>query len=118
MGGRPLTDARALIEQCQALGATLVLLDGRVRVRVMQRLPDDIVAAFREAKSEVLAELQPRFRGTSRCWVLEEWRRVSIPDWRCRLRESVENGTRKRVEYALWMLREVLEDDEYQGDQP
>jgi len=47
-----------------------------------------------------------------RCWVLEEWRRVSIPEWRRVLREAEAQGDARREEYARWMLREVLEADE------
>lgn len=43
----------------------------------------------------------------------EEWRRVSIPDWRRILRESIEQGDKKREEYARWMLREILLDPGY-----
>lgn len=47
-------------------------------------------------------------------WMLWQWRRVSIPDWRRILQESVDQGDSKREEYARWMLREVLLDPEYE----
>lgn len=47
-------------------------------------------------------------------WMLEEWRRISIPDWHRILEESINSGDKKREEYARWMLREILEDPEYQ----
>lgn len=50
----------------------------------------------------------------SREWILQEWRRVSIPQWRYIFRESIAQGDKKRESYARWMLREVLVDAEYQ----
>ena len=50
-------------------------------------------------------------------WVLWEWRRVSIPEWRHILGESVKAGDVRREGYARWMLREVLLDPEYQEDE-
>jgi hypothetical protein len=47
-------------------------------------------------------------------WMLWEWRRVSLPEWRRILRESADHGDRRREEYARWMLREILLDPEYQ----
>jgi hypothetical protein len=46
-------------------------------------------------------------------WMLEEWRRISIPDWRRILKESINSGDKKRAEYARWILKEVLDDPEY-----
>ena len=47
-------------------------------------------------------------------WALWEWRRVSIPDWRRILTESIHNGDVRREEYARWMLRDILLDPEYE----
>ena len=47
-------------------------------------------------------------------WALWEWRRISIPDWRRTLQESIDQGDARREAYARWMLREVLLDSEYQ----
>jgi hypothetical protein len=41
-------------------------------------------------------------------WILWEWRRVSIPDWRRILSEAIEQGDAGREEYARRMLREIL----------
>jgi len=106
-------DVTALLEKCRTLGATLIALEGRLKIRAPKPLPEDVLAELREAKAEVLAELGRQAREESRCWVLEEWRRTSIPQWRRALRESVLAGDRRRIEYARWMLREVLEDPEY-----
>ena len=46
-------------------------------------------------------------------WALQEWRRISIPDWRRILSESAEQGDADREAYARWMLREVLLDPDY-----
>ena len=46
-------------------------------------------------------------------WMLREWRRVSTPEWREILNDSIERGELRREEYARWMLREVLLDLDY-----
>ena len=46
-------------------------------------------------------------------WMLWEWRRVSIPEWRRILQESIGKADSKREEYARWMLRDILLDPEY-----
>ena len=51
-------------------------------------------------------------------WMLWEWRRVSIPQWRDVLNESIEKPDKKREEYARWMLRDVLLDPEYGEESP
>jgi hypothetical protein len=50
--------------------------------------------------------------------MLWEWRRVSNPEWRRILGESVEQGDNRREEYARWMLREILLDPDYEEPQP
>ena len=100
----------ALLERCRELGATLTTVDDRVKVRAPEPLPDDVIAALKEAKPQLLVELR---RQQHQCWVLEEWRRTSIPSWREVLVESIEKHDKKREEYARWMLREVLEDPDY-----
>ena len=51
-------------------------------------------------------------------WMLWEWRRVSIPDWRCILENAVETEDKGRERYARWMLREILLDPEYLEPEP
>ena len=51
-------------------------------------------------------------------WMLWEWRRISIPQWRRILQESLCQGDSWREEYARWMLREILLDPEYQEPEP
>ena len=46
--------------------------------------------------------------------MLWEWRRISIPEWRRILQESLGQGDRRREEYARWMLQEVLLDPDYE----
>ena len=56
---------------------------------------------------------QPTDRESFEPWALQEWRRISIPDWRHILSESAEQGDADREAYARWMLREVLLDPDY-----
>ncbi len=46
-------------------------------------------------------------------WMLWEWRRVSIPEWRRILQISLDQDDSRREAYARWMLREVLLDPDY-----
>jgi hypothetical protein len=50
-------------------------------------------------------------------WMLWEWRRVSIPEWRRILQESIDKADKQREEYARWMLREILLDPDYEEAQ-
>ena len=47
-------------------------------------------------------------------WMLWEWRRVSTPDWRRILQESIRQDDADRESYARWMLSEVLLDPQYE----
>ena len=47
-------------------------------------------------------------------WMLWEWRRVSTPQWREILQDSLERGDVERESYARWMLLEVLLDPMYE----
>jgi hypothetical protein len=49
--------------------------------------------------------------------MLWEWRRVSIPEWRRILQESIDDGDQQREDYARWMLREILLDPDYEEPQ-
>jgi hypothetical protein len=108
-----MNDVKALLERCQALGATFTPLNDRFRVEAPRPLPDDLVAELKKAKPQVLAELKGNQREKAENWLLEEWRRISIPDWRRILQESIDLKNTKREEYARWMLREMLEDTNY-----
>ncbi|WP_158513481.1 DUF3631 domain-containing protein [Dehalogenimonas formicexedens] len=46
--------------------------------------------------------------------VLDQWRDLSIPEWRRILKVSISSGDKGRERYARWMLREVLHDPEYE----
>jgi hypothetical protein len=50
--------------------------------------------------------------------LLEEWQRVSIPEWQRILQESIAGGDKRREEYARWMLKEVLQDPGDKEEQP
>jgi hypothetical protein len=53
--------------------------------------------------------------GPTECPILQEWRRLCIPEWREILRTSRQEGDKEREEYAHWMLHDILLDPEYQG---
>lgn len=70
----------------------------------------------KESKYEFLTELRWEIRSTTECWFLEEWRKVSLPEWRRILKESIEARNTKREEYARYMLHEILEDPKYREE--
>jgi acyl-CoA reductase-like NAD-dependent aldehyde dehydrogenase len=59
-------------------------------------------------KPEVMSHLQAQASEAFVPWVLREWRRSSIPQWRKILAEAREEGDQDRAEYARWMLLDVL----------
>jgi hypothetical protein len=111
-----MTYARTLIEKCEALGATFTPLSDRFKIEAPQPLPDELVTQLVHAKSQVLAELRGKQIDKAECWLLEEWRRMSIPDWRQILQDSIDAKDKYREDYARWMLREMLDDPDYRED--
>ena len=109
-----MKDVATLVRECRSMGVTLTLVAGRVKLRAKKPLPENLMAALRDQKEGVIALLAKEQHTGLECWILEEWRRVSIPDWRRILKESIEKKNGIREEYARWMLREVLQDPEYQ----
>lgn len=106
-------DVTLLLEKCRELGATITPLSDRFKVQAPEPLPDDIIADLKQAKFEILAKLRHQKRIQADCWMLEEWYRLSLPEWRSILQESIDSNNANREEYARWMLREILEDSEY-----
>jgi hypothetical protein len=116
MGEGNMTDVKALIEKCEALGATFTPLSDRFKVEAPHPLPDELVAELKKAKPQVMDELRWGLWDKAECWLLEEWAKTSIPGWREKLKEAIDIKNTKREEYARWMLREILEDPEYLED--
>jgi hypothetical protein len=113
MGAEIMTDTKALIERCYILGADFSTIDGHLVVRAPEPLPDDLVTELKQVKSQILAELKRQRSDALECWMLAEWRRISTPEWRRILQESIEKHDDSREKYARWMLSEVLLDAEY-----
>jgi hypothetical protein len=57
---------------------------------------------------------KPTFEEGLEPLMLWEWRRISIPEWRRILRESIDKGDHQREEYARWMLQDILLDPDYE----
>jgi hypothetical protein len=106
-----MKDVDSLLEECQALGARFEVVGDTVKVRAREPLPQPLLDALRAVKPQLKARIQAKYWAGS--WILDEWRRISIPDWRRILMESIEKKKEEREKYARWMLREVLEDPEY-----
>ena len=108
-----MKDIRVLLEECRNLGATFVPMKDSLRIKAPSPLPIELMTELKEAKSEILTELRRELKEQAECWLLEEWRRISLPEWRQILEESIKARNTKREEYARWMLREILKDPEY-----
>jgi len=61
----------------------------------------------------ITGELEPAVTEGRQPWMLWEWRRVTTPEWRLVLIQSIDDGDTKREEYARWMLRDILLDPDY-----
>jgi len=112
-----MNDTQSLIRKCQDLGATLILKNNGVRVEAPKPLPDEFIYELRQSKKEIMAVLKKNHRQEADNWILEEWRKTSLPQWRRILKESIENKTKRREEYARWMLKEILQDPEYREEE-
>ena len=108
---------RELLQKCRELGATFTPSNDRVKIKAPLPLPDDLVSELKKAKPQILKELFYERRDQANYWLLEEWRRLSIPEWRKKLRKSIELKSPSNEKYARWMLKDVLEDPEYKEEQ-
>lgn len=111
-----MNEVTDLIKQCRDLQVSLIPVGDKLKMKGPRPLPDELMAALKEAKNDVMAELRRQLRPKAECWVLEKWRRTSLPAWRRILKESVQGNDTEREEYARWMLRELLQDPDYQED--
>ena len=77
-----------------------------------QDLPTEPACFEQQAKSNGLLKrqefAQPGREASSWPWILQEWRRTSIPQWQRILLEAEAKDDSKRAAYAKWMLDEVL----------
>jgi hypothetical protein len=103
-----------IVKEASELGITLRTDGDFVTYSPRSRTPQAFVDRLRQHKQAVLLYLRQQQSTSAEPWMLAEWRRLSIPDWRRILQQSIYKGDRKREEYARWMLREVLEDREYE----
>ena len=106
-----------LLDRLRRHGVSVSVSGGQIRLVPGSRVPGHLVALLQDNKAAVCNYFfaNPDSSGTGRhdCWPLELWRRLSIPEWRERLRQSVESGDKNQEEYARWMLREILLDPQY-----
>jgi hypothetical protein len=101
-------------DECHKLGIKLEIIDGQLKIHSSKPLPENLAATLQVSKEQILAELSRRNQDAAKCWTLGEWRRLSVPGWRRILRESIEQKDRDRERYARWMLKEVLEDPDFE----
>jgi hypothetical protein len=111
-----LSIALDLLKKARDCGATFNFIDNQVKIRAPKPLAEDLLAELRKHKPEVIEVLRQEcsaLRKEAECWLLEEWRRMSIPEWRQILQDSIDAKDKYREDYARWMLREMLNDSEY-----
>ena len=63
-------------------------------------------------KKEVIDHLKAQSKNAFVPWVLQEWRRTAIPQWQHVLQEAKAEGDARRMEYARWILDEVLQNED------
>ena len=105
-----MSDIRALVDEARALGAHFVVTGEKVKVGAPVPLPSELVTKLRQHKTELVEYLNLDHEP----WMLKEWRKLSIPEWRQILEESKQSNESRRADYARWMLREILLDPEYE----
>ena len=87
--------------------AVLQIERGVTAITMARQHGDPIPPSWVEALDQ-LVELEV----SSWPWMLQQWRIASIPAWK-RIRAVAESECdQKRLDYAWWMLREVLLDPE------
>lgn len=101
-------DGIALLERARAAGL-VVRSEGDKLVIRGPRVAEPLALELIAHKQSVLPLVQEPFVP----WMLREWRRVTIPQWRRNLRESIEQRNTKQEDYARWMLQDVRMDAEY-----
>ena len=103
-----------IIDLCKKLGAVLIPINSnKLKIEADEPLSSELITALTKEKSKVIIELRRQLREEAECWMLAEWRKISIPDWRRILKESISKGDKKREAYARWMLQDVLKDPDY-----
>jgi hypothetical protein len=117
MEDRIMNDPNVLLERCKELGATLFLKEGKVRVEAPEPLPDDFVIQLRESKEQILFTLKHNSRKEAQNSLLEQWRKIAIPEWRRVLKLTLYMRDKPREEYARWMLKDLLHDPEYREEE-
>jgi hypothetical protein len=116
-------NADDLIVQWEALGCPQIPLSPGVAISSLRKwinsqIPEQLSVEHLAVVRRFLWEGLPLTEVLPADPLLEEWVRVSIPEWHRILQESVEQGDRRRAEYARWMLREILLDPDYEEPQP
>ena len=82
---------------------------------LLERLARYLDSAREESQLDKATHVSESEQSDFRNWVLEEWRRLSIPEWRRILAESLEAGDVRQADYARWMLAEVLVAPEHES---
>ena len=67
---------------------------------------------YRLVKLKVAETRDTASRQDFHCWILEEWRREAIPQWRRVFEEAQATGHIQRADYAKWILQEILHADD------
>ncbi|MDO8750663.1 MAG: hypothetical protein Q7K03_05915 [Dehalococcoidia bacterium] len=105
-------DGVSLLNQAKAAGLQVWRRGDSLVIRG-PKSEEPLALLLLSRKPEVLPHVPQQVNAEEPPWILQEWRRVSIPQWRDILQQSLARGDKKRESYARWMLREVLVDAEY-----
>ena len=111
-----MSEVAVLLARCRALGAIFTPQGDKLRIRAPEPLPEELINELKVAKAQVIAELQSKANYDGDNWSLGRWRKTAIPAWQDILLESIQTKDKKREEYARWMLKGILEDQEYKEE--
>jgi hypothetical protein len=117
MAGGTMSNVIDLIIEAKKQGANFTLENQRLFLQASSPIPEELLAELKSHKNEILQYMVQSKVVREDNWLNEEWRRINLPCWRRILRESIEQKDTRREIYARRMLREVLEDPDYKGDQ-
>jgi hypothetical protein len=118
-----IPDAEDLVAQWEGLGCPQIPLSSGISISNLRKWMNahshsQLSEAHLTTVRHFLWEGLPASEVPSTDPLLEEWQRVSIPEWQRILQESIAGGDKRREEYARWMLKEVLQDPDDKEDQP
>ena len=100
-----------ILERLHDLQVSIDVDGSDLVLRPKSALPKKLIEEVLLNKAAIILHLKHEENTDSfEPWALQEWRKVSIPQWRAALAESIKFEDEHKEQYARWMLIEVLQD--------